>query len=64
MPHVCATLHMFISLLKLADFVTGWWLSDRAREAEWQQGIPIWNFNKDRKRRDRSQRAGVKGVFV
>lgn len=33
----------------LADFVAGCRLSDRAREAEWQEGISIWNFNKDRK---------------
>lgn len=46
---VCVSMHMCASLLKLADFVAGWWLSDRAREAEWQEGISIWNFNKDRK---------------
>lgn len=36
-----------------------------AGEAEWQQGISIWNFNKARKRRDASQlsrHAGVRGV--
>lgn len=42
-------MHMCASLLKLADFVAGWRLSDRAREAEWREGISIWNFNKDRK---------------
>lgn len=42
-------MHMCASLLKLADFVAGWRLSDRAREAEWRDGISIWNFNKDRK---------------
>lgn len=46
---MCVSMHMCVSLLKLADFVAGWWLSDRAREAEWQEGISIWNFNKDGK---------------
>ena len=59
-------MHMCASLLKLADFVASWWLSDRAREAEWQQGISIWNFNKDGKgkRCQASPRAGVRGVSV
>lgn len=57
-------MHMCVSLLKLADFVGGWWLSDRTREAEWQEGISIWNFNKDGKGRDASQHAGVRGVSV
>lgn len=48
---MCVSMHMCVSLLKLADFVAAWWLSDRAREAEWQEGISIWNFNKDGKGR-------------
>ncbi|KAF3690887.1 E3 ubiquitin-protein ligase RNF220 [Channa argus] len=42
-------------------FVAGWCLSDRAREAEWQEGISIWNFNKDEKGRDARLRDGVRG---
>lgn len=61
---MCVSMHMCVSLLKLADFVAGWWLSDRTREAEWQEGISIWNFNKDREGRDASQHAGVRGVSV
>lgn len=61
---VCVSMHMCVSLLKLADFVTGWSLTDRAREAEWQEGISIWNFNKDGKGSAGSRRAGVRGVSV
>lgn len=55
-----------VSLLKLADFVAGWALSDRAREAEWQEGISIWNFNKDREGKEMpaSTHAGMRGVSV
>lgn len=58
-------MHTRASLLKLADFVGGWWLSDKATEAEWQRGISIWNFNKDEERkRCQPLRAGVRGVSV
>lgn len=48
-----------MSLLKLAEFVAGRRLSDRAGEAEWQGGISIWNFNKDEERSDASRHAVV-----
>lgn len=56
---VRAALHLCMSLLKLAEFVARRWLSDRAREAEWQGGISIWNFNKDEERGDASRHAVV-----
>ena len=40
-------------------------MSDRAREAEWQGGISIWNFNKDRKREEMPSAApDARGVSV